>query len=156
MKRLLMMVMAVTVLTAWDTTYPANDASEGATRGMWTQIEGRADCFAWDYLDNPSEGMTWSGDCLNGKIDGYGRLTWKYTENGARQDITYLGTVKAGKMHGRGQVMFADGEKYDGDLLDGVAHGQGAYFYRDGTSFSGDWKNGCFKGRPQSVSGAGS
>lgn len=37
-------------------------------------------------------------------------------------------------------MIYADGDKYDGEWIDGQMHGVGVYFYADGDKYEGNWK----------------
>ena len=38
-------------------------------------------------------------------------------------------------------MLFADGEKYEGEYKEGKRHGQGSYDYSDGERYEGEWKD---------------
>ena len=41
--------------------------------------------------------------------------------------------------NGRGRLIHADGDVYEGDWLNDKAHGKGIYVHRDGASYTGEW-----------------
>ena len=41
--------------------------------------------------------------------------------------------------NGRGRLIHADGDVYEGDWLNDKAHGKGIYIHRDGASYTGEW-----------------
>ena len=41
--------------------------------------------------------------------------------------------------NGRGRLIHADGDVYEGGWLYDKAHGKGIYIHRDGASYTGEW-----------------
>lgn len=41
--------------------------------------------------------------------------------------------------NGKGRLIHADGDVYEGDWLDDKAHGKGVYKHFDGARYEGDW-----------------
>ncbi len=41
--------------------------------------------------------------------------------------------------YGRGRLIHADGDVYEGEWLNDKAHGKGVYIHRDGASYTGEW-----------------
>lgn len=64
------------------------------------------------------------------------------TSRGAEEFYNYYGKFKAGKPHGHGVFIFADGCKYRGDWSDALPSGTGRADYPDGTVYEGKWKRG--------------
>ena len=56
----------------------------------------------------------------------------------ANGDI-YEGDLVDGKFHGKGKYIFADGTVYEGDFLIGTFHGKGKITWTDGTVYEGDF-----------------
>ena len=54
----------------------------------------------------------------------------------------YEGEVMGGALHGRGTYTWMDGDRYQGEWRDGRRHGRGTYFWADGNVYEGDWRNG--------------
>jgi hypothetical protein len=71
---------------------------------------------------------------VNGVFEGAGR----YEFDGGY----FEGQWKAGRYHGSGFLLFADGSSYKGEFYDGVAHGQGEETCTAGTVRKGYWENG--------------
>lgn len=45
------------------------------------------------------------------------------------------------------QILFKDGDKYEGDLnIDGKPHGNGTYFFKNGSKYEGAFQNNQFNG----------
>ena len=41
--------------------------------------------------------------------------------------------------NGKGRLIHADGDVYEGNWLNDKAHGEGDYIHLDGAKYSGDW-----------------
>jgi hypothetical protein len=41
--------------------------------------------------------------------------------------------------NGRGRLINADGDVFEGSWLSDKAHGKGVYIHRDGASYTGEW-----------------
>jgi hypothetical protein len=48
---------------------------------------------------------------------------------------------------GQGKVVWAGGDKYEGDLLKGQRHGKGSFAWANGMSYSGDWASDSPEGK---------
>lgn len=89
-----------------------------------------------------ANGNTYDGDWNNGQIEGIGTFTWA---NGK----VYKGGQKNGKQHGRfdflilgkGKMIYADGDSYEGDWIEGNLEGSGSFKCSDGRSYVGGFKN---------------
>lgn len=98
------------------------------------------------------------GNYQNGKMHGWGVLTWvdgKTYEGHFKEDqITGKGTMKwisgaeyigefvDGEFNGQGTYKFANGDSYVGAFLKGQMTGQGKKNYTNGMTYSGEWENG--------------
>jgi hypothetical protein len=58
----------------------------------------------------------------------------------------YLGQLREGKRHGVGVYAFASGAVYRGSFRKGKFHGHGVYTYPDGDVFDGNWVDGMREG----------
>ena len=106
-----------------------------------------------------SDGITmkWDGPCINGKANGFGKLT-KYS-NG-EYESTYEGEYKNGIREGKGTFTHKDGSvakgnfvngqlsgfgsrisdeqgKYEGEFFNYRQHGKGTYYFANGSKFEG-------------------
>lgn len=45
------------------------------------------------------------------------------------------------RFHGKGVYIFANGERYDGELRESAKHGRGVYLYVNGNKYDGEWMN---------------
>ncbi len=62
-------------------------------------------------------------------------------------DYVYSGTFANGNLpNGQGNIVYADGTRYEGSFLDGVFHGHGRLTYADGRSFVGEFAHGKREG----------
>lgn len=109
------------------------------------------------------DGSIYSGNWIDGKLNGYGTSTSK---NGS----VYVGEWKDNKKNGKGSLTLADGSKYvgvwkddtlsglitfyfvDGSIFTGVMendiiNGYGTCTYPNGSVYTGNWKNGEIYGK---------
>lgn len=70
--------------------------------------------------------VTWTGGCLNGKATGKGTL--RHIKNGI-ESFKYIGPKKEGYNHGRGKMVWGDGDVYIGEIKKGKKHGKGTYYF---------------------------
>ncbi len=69
------------------------------------------------------------GGCTDGWADGYGEVV------GAN---TYQGGFRAGKKHGKGIKVMANGDRYTGNFDDDYRHGNGVYTWGNKTPWAGN------------------
>ena len=134
-------VLAV-ALVAWALT-----ATAAIVEGRWQQLENNPSCVVWNAYPNPSETVTWSGACVDGKAQGRGAQVWRYLEDGEWKEDKYTGEMKDGKQHGRGVLVEANGDRYEGDWRDGKPHGRGDMVWANGDRYEGEYRNGKPHGR---------
>jgi hypothetical protein len=60
-----------------------------------------------------------------------------------------------GKITGTGALLYADGDKYEGELKDGKMHGRGVYTYASGDRYEGEWKDDRRHGKGKGQGGRG-
>ncbi|CAF4150246.1 unnamed protein product [Adineta steineri] len=53
----------------------------------------------------------------------------------------YEGEMKDGKKHGKGQMEYANGDKYTGIYVENNITGQGVYIHANGSRYEGQWKD---------------
>jgi hypothetical protein len=68
-------------------------------------------CLAANPSPLPNETIVWSGDCVNGLIEGEGVLTWYQGDSFLGRDT---GNFAGGMLSGRGRIEGADGWYYEG------------------------------------------
>jgi hypothetical protein len=116
----------------------------GQTRQPGWIVDPRTGCRAWDANPQPNEAISWSGDCRNGFAQGHGVLQWF---QGGRPVAEAKGWWRSGKMHGHGVVRLANGERYDGRLVNDLMNGHGVYVYANGDRYDGEYRNDRKDGR---------
>ncbi len=114
--------------------------------------------------------VEWTGNCLNGFVEGSGRLTIKSEATKGQ----WTGSMKNGMAEGDGRATYtigtedvldieghwinnqlrigtanwANGIKYHGYFRNGVPHGSnGAYYFPNGDKYFGDFEKGSFSGQ---------
>lgn len=84
--------------------------------------------------------FTWSGDCVDRKATGEGRLVWEHNESGG----VYEGRMRSGRLNGQGTMTWANGNRYKGEWREDKPHGKGALTLANGDRFWGQWRDGCY------------
>ena len=56
-------------------------------------------------------------------------------------------SFKLGKIIGKGELKYANGAVYNGDLLFDIRHGKGKMVFTNGESYEGEWRNGLRSGQ---------
>lgn len=102
----------------------------------WSLTENRP-CQVWNDGRRDHESFTWSGACVDGKVSGEGRLTWR-TRFGRH---VYEGGMADGKQHGHGILTRSDGSRYEGEWRGGKRHGTGIYKWAAGHRYEGAWSD---------------
>ncbi len=87
-----------------------------------------------------SDGVTmkWEGSCVNGKANGYGKLT-KYKDG--EYESTYEGEFQNGIRDGKGKFTHIDKTVAVGNFKDGQLTGYGTRTSEDGTKYEGEFIN---------------
>lgn len=86
-----------------------------------------------------SDGITYTGDLVDGERHGYGTLRWPTGDS-------YTGEFRHGERTGAGVYRWANGEVYTGDFADGLFDGTGVYVMADGVRYTGDFVRDSFHG----------
>ena len=55
----------------------------------------------------------------------------------------------AGKQHGYGVQIFANGSRYEGDWAEDRAQGYGEYYSIQAGWYRGSWRDGCYREPPR-------
>jgi S1-C subfamily serine protease/antitoxin component YwqK of YwqJK toxin-antitoxin module len=114
-------------------------------------------CKLLDPYSSDGVTMKWEGSCVNGKANGFGKLT-KYKDG--EYQSTYEGEFKNGIREGKGKFQhvsktvlecdfingqaigigtydLGDGNKYIGEIVNYREHGKGTYYKANGAKFEG-------------------
>ena len=97
----------------------AEEESEKSFESDWILVKNQP-CRVWAPGANSETTITWSGDCVDGKISGEGREVWS-TPDG---EWVYEGSMWEGKAQGWGIHVRPDGTRYEGEMRDGYLHGR--------------------------------
>lgn len=135
----------------------------------WWKVEG-GDCEVWSDDEVADPTVTWTGDCIDGKVAGFGMLEWSI---GGKIAGAYEGEMDEGKLNGYGTLKIhypsgevdqiegyfengdiaggaivtdAAGNVYEGPIdEDGKPHGTG-YATVEGEEYAGEFENGVRQG----------
>lgn len=110
--------------------------------GHWP-VDPRTGCKLWTS-STEAETVTWSGGCTNGLAEGPGKASFTLATGG--KPYTIEGTLRAGKLQGRGTALYRNGARYEGQFSDGRPGGQGTYSFPDGARYTGQMRKGDFNG----------
>lgn len=86
----------------------------------------------------------YSGKFEKGMKWGYGLCKWpdSHGENVIGEIVystNYIGDWMEDKFHGRGILVYTNGNIYDGDWKQGMKHGEGCLSFHDGSKYRGSW-----------------
>jgi hypothetical protein len=121
---------------------PAPPEAERAMPGRpgWTAAEDSG-CWIWNAEPRGIETLTFTGACPAGPAEGEGEGVWRWTEDGTAHVERFGGTLRDGRLDGRGYYDFGDGERYDGGFRANLFHGQGVHVWSGGRRYEGMWEN---------------
>jgi hypothetical protein len=107
-------------------------------------VEDQNGCKRWNPHPAPNETITWTGNCKNGKVDGFGTLEW-YKNGKKILPSKSIGEFRNGKREGKVTCYETDG-KFVGNFINDLHNGKGAFFYKNGNKYEGEYKNGSRHG----------
>jgi len=107
-----------------------------AHAGEWI-ADAKSKCQVFIYEPTPSDSVSWSGSCSNGKANGRGTLQWYLNGEPHRR---YIGEMRDGKMHGKGILVWTSGDRYEGDWRDDNMNGKGTFVWPGGARYEGEWR----------------
>eukprot|EP00913_Durusdinium_trenchii_P000040 g36.t1 len=81
----------------------------------------------------------WSNQCLAG-FGLSGRKARPIPGDMGEPGNAYNGQIRDGLFHGRGTLIYAGNERYEGDWVYGKREGHGRFTYQDGAIFEGNWQ----------------
>lgn len=90
----------------------------------------------------------YEGEMLDGRLDGEGRLYYKFEDGFAR----VRGRFENGMPNGRVSIRFANGDRFRGTVENGLDTGEGVYLMADGAKLKGTFREGKFNGEVVSKS----
>ena len=90
------------------------------------------------YLD----GTEHKGDWRNGEKNGWGRIVYG-TGNRRLKGRIYTGHWKmdGNNLYGKGEILYPNGDTYNGEWLNDMRHGRGIHKATDGNIYIGAWEN---------------
>ena len=125
-----------------DEPYPTCNTYQIKEGGCWSRIENMDNCYTYNNHGITYDDLSpsWSGNCLDGKTDGKGKLEWG---NGQY----YTGYMERGKKVGSGRMNFPQSDQsdivYDGEWAGNRPTGDGRMRVK-GSSFFGYTSRNCF------------
>lgn len=95
-------------------------------------------CKVWNTNPKANESISWSGQCKDGWATGSGTLLWFL--NG-KPNGTEIGNFHQGRLSGKGILISANGQRYEGELEEGKRQGWGILTGTNGITYEGQWSN---------------
>lgn len=90
-------------------------------------------------------GETFEGEWKNDLPNGKGVI--KRNTDDPKTSMMYTGNWVDGKFHGSGQLVYSNGDTYNGDFYEGRICGQGSLAVVGGLTYEGQWNDDQFDGR---------
>ena len=137
MKYLKIMVLGLFLVGCSSHTSVSSKRNVEKLKPSW--IMDKNGCKRWNPVPLKNETITWSGECVDRYVNGYGTLQWY--QNGV-SGSKYTGTMKKGKREGQGTVLFSNGDKESGNWSNGKRNGKFIVITKNGKSSEKYYKNG--------------
>lgn len=105
---------------------------------------GRDGCQIWSALPQAQEKVSWSGECMDGKVQGAGTAEFRYVENGITQIENIKASYENGRISGHAEINLAGKYLYEGTLDDksGILDGLLTIYTDDGNTIKHTIRNG--------------
>ena len=100
--------------------------------GCWIEVLDHAGCYIWNHSPQIQETVTWTGDCIDGKLSGTGEKEWLFLKDGKEVKSSGHGEYVDGKQNGHWVYRFEDGAVGEGLYIDGKLNGHWVYRFEDG------------------------
>ncbi|MDW3196543.1 MAG: hypothetical protein R8G66_29475 [Cytophagales bacterium] len=102
-------------------------------------VEVDSECKCWTSQNFEHRSFRWTGECVSGFAHGAGELT--VIQNGFDYAF-FSGSLVNGKAEGAGQILWLDGDRFEGHFRKGSPEGFGRMYNDDGDYYEGTFKNG--------------
>ena len=113
-------------------------AGQPAGTSCWMEISGRQGCYVWNPNPQPGETVTWTGECSGGLIQGTGSVTWVT----AGDEQVNTGRFQDGKANGHQVFRYANGNVFEGPMIDYESNGHWILRFASGTVEEGPFVDG--------------
>jgi hypothetical protein len=121
-----------------DAKYTAPEKTKLAASQAPTEwLKDQNGCLAHIPYQFAGRSITWSGRCMKGYVNGYGKLNW--IDNG-KISRTDEGSFDSGNLNGHGIISWQNGGHYEGNLKNDKMNGQGVETWPNGTKYEGEFK----------------
>lgn len=129
-KKISVMLMFLTLMTSMFST----KSNSQTLNEKWVVCNSQ-NCKILDPYFSEGSSMKWEGSCINGKANGYGKLT-KYKDG--KYESTYEGEYKNGIREGEGKFSHINGSVLECTFKNGQAIGYGKYDLGEGNYYEGE------------------
>jgi hypothetical protein len=124
---------------------PPSDQLLAPGRAGWV-VDPANGCWVW-ISGAPSGTARWSGACPGGPATGIGAGEFRSWEAGRKAIMSWVGSLRDGRLNGYATVTWPEGHRYAGTWLDDRQHGYGSMSFANGNRYEGEWRNGDPDGR---------
>jgi hypothetical protein len=123
--------------------------NDGAT-GLGSSVDANGDHYDGEWRNGDrhgrgvyswASGQKFEGEYRDGARNGLGVLTQPIDKAEGPMPEHQECQWQDGKANGRGIIVFANGERYEGEFGDGKFNGRGVYTWTDGQRFEGSYQN---------------
>lgn len=115
-------------------------ASVGLAAETWI-ADPRTGCWVgWVSEDSSLVSVTWGGATYEGKAEGKGALIFKIrTKSGQDLEGRAEAEMRAGRLEGKVNVKWSNGDSFDGSYFAGQREGPGVYKWASGHVYEGEY-----------------
>ena len=112
--------------------------------GCWMAVTNHSGCYIWHPNPQPEETVTWSGGCMDGRVSGKGRATWRFREDAQWKSSWNEESYLEGKPVRNGHLAYqdSDGDEFEGPVVNGKKHGHWVERYAGGQVWEGPYVDG--------------
>ena len=120
------------------TVAPKPTCTPETASSCWMETVEPAGCHIWNRQPQSEETITWSGECVDGKVSGRGEAQWRFRSAGLWETWTDVAEYEGGRVtDGRLVSSNSDGDVFEGSLVDEERHGHWVMRYSDGETWEG-------------------
>ena len=112
--------------------------------GKW--LKDTNGCEFWTPYPQLGKAYTWTGECVDGKVQGSGVFTYRWVSEGQELQVTIEGEMSNGYLQGFAKITESSGYRFSGEFQNSLRFGLGKVLYANGNFYIGEWQNDKFNG----------
>ena len=135
---------------AWESICDGSEESPSC----WKELESHPGCYVWNPNVPEARSVTWTGNCVDWRAEGSGRLHWEGGSEWCCGHAESTGLLRGGKHTGQWIVRYDDptGKRpfhsvAEGSFQNGERHGPWVFRHYDGSRSEGGYVDGLRHGR---------